>query len=866
MLRSNRNNRRGGRTSSPRFQPSVSSGIYATTSITSLSRSTDRDYVPTSVGSVTVPLPKPIQSTDSDVTMRWKASSGFELIQGIDHSKVSERDKLQALGFILGCQTQVTAETSKWIRHLDTSWQNPSNPNFTVIGYFNSAGAPINNAGLPATPSILKPIDGVTSRSAADRRPADVAYAHIRCSFVFRDVAPDYTNRLYSRHDFEFMVHLPQETHDTPNGNGVMTSVTTFWGVDDIRTLSAEDFHAQILSRPPFQQWPLQITAAVPPATKATTDGGASYSTVKNDILRVMFTHNKQSFFSFVIPSYTSEPFDQVSSILQTSPDTAGNLITLPFSEYHKLMMSAAQPWGSFESLPVDLHGVTFRNADVQVKSQLQLDGYKHHLTNQPLHTDHQFRLMRELFEAGTLAERSIQHQDKNMSKYLERTGLASAHLTTAASFKSQAERTLEQYSGSGHANGTCFHPDCRSKSHHWGPSCPYYNEPGADKTVAKVKKKFYDARREARKEKRQSNRKTFRSMNAEQRTAFVEDLSSDDINAIRSIRASIASRSANPDASKSSDADSDVEVFTLSATIFLNPTTSAGPIPVKIDPALPCFSLRFGTSRDTPKTTVTVRTLADTGAALSAGNLQFWLVLLQEFPNIVNKIFVARGDMYTPIRLGGIVKQDDQPVTTDLPVAFELITPYWIGDPSKPKRVMIRIACGRDVSANLIVGMPFLKPLGGIVDLNDNVLELPRILDENDRLHPLQFASPHLCIPSADRVRASSNVNKKEYREVLDELAKLHSVFVASAPLPPPTPSPSALRSSTANNDSASPALQLKSNATPSDRSPFVSPASQFVDEDDSVTFGEESAASSLIRLSSGSGLSPSVETGIEG
>lgn len=419
-------------------------GIYATTmASTQLAASTASDYVydPTPVGATSIPLPQRIQYTDDDATKRWKATTAADILKRLDNRKVTEQDKLQALGYILGCQAQVSAATSQWLRHLDNLWQNPSGPNFDVIGYYDSAGAPINAAGLPGNPSILKPIDMVTPRAAADRRPADVAFANIRCSFVFRDVAPDYTNQSYSRHDFEFMVHLPQETHDTLNGNNVLTPVTTFWGVDDITTLNSDAFQAQILSRPPYQQWPLQLTPAAPPATRATTDNGASYSATKNDMLRVMLSHNEAAFLAFVIPHFTTEPYDQVSSILQTSTDSAGKSVTLPFAQYHQLMMSAAQPWSSFESLPIDLHGVTFHNTDDQLKDQLKLQGYTHHLNCQPLRTDHQFTLMRDLLQAGVRAERTIQLGDTNMAKFLERTENISTRLGPAPSLTSQSER-----------------------------------------------------------------------------------------------------------------------------------------------------------------------------------------------------------------------------------------------------------------------------------------------------------------------------------------------------------------------------------------------------------------------------------------
>eukprot|EP00984_Skeletonema_dohrnii_P006307 scaffold2258_cov84-Skeletonema_dohrnii-CCMP3373.AAC.8 len=850
----------------------ASSGIYATSPVAT-AVSTNRTFVPTAIGSVTMPLPPPIVPSDDALTKSWKGTVALEMIKNTDPSKVSEMDKLHTVGHILGCQTQIRAETTKWVHHLDNIWQDPSfaNNSFTVLGFCNTAGVPLPHAHVPGNPSILKPIDTVTPRPVANRRPPDVAYAHIRCSYVFSAVASNYTQP-FDRFDFDFHVVLPQETRNALNGNNVPTPVTTYWGVDDLSTLTRNEFQTQILSSPPFQHLPFSITPAAPPATRAISDDGKCYVDAKNVILRVMLSHNEQVFLSFVVPRLTSEPYDQVSTIFQTTTDSSGNSSTIPFSDYIGRIMAAAQPWSSSLTQPTDLHGVAFRNADSQIKSQLKLDKYPHFQTSQSLDTDHQMQVMNQLLAAGDRAERSIQQQDLNMTRFLERTGTVlgsgSSHFTGASLLSSQAERTLQQYSGSGHKNGTCFHPDCRSTKHLFGTDCPFFDTPGAKEKAAGVKKKFYEAKRKSR---QQSKKKSFAKMSESERSAFARGLSADNVREIQALRAAGASNPNGTAEEITSGAESDSDVFTAtSVNIFFNPNTNAGPLPVTIDPSLPCFSLRLGKSNDTPKTSVVVRTLVDTGAALSAGNLAFWLRILQEFPNIVSNIFVARGDNYTPIRLGGIVKQDEQTVTTDLPVAFELVTPFFVGDPSKPKRVKIRIACGRNVSANIILGIPFLKPLGGVIDFNDNCLELSKVLNEKDRMHPLQFDSQQLCIPSADRVRASSNVKKENFRHILDELANLHITYVASAVPSPSQPLPSALRNPNSANTGASTGptnFQPAGTAASSGPNPFVSPASQFIDDDDSAAFeivGAESAASSLLKLSTGD-LS-SVETGIEG
>ena len=77
------------------------------------------------------------------------------------------------------------------------------------------------------------------------------------------------------------------------------------------------------------------------------------------------------------------------------------------------------------------------------------------------------------------------------------------------------------------------------------------------------------------------------------------------------------------------------------------------------------------------------------------------------------------------PIHLSGIVKEEELAVSTELPVAFVLVT---LMRTNSGEHIDVDFAAGHLVSVNLIFGLPYLQFTGVIVDLNGNVLVMPKI------------------------------------------------------------------------------------------------------------------------------------------
>jgi hypothetical protein len=108
-----------------------------------------------------------------------------------------------------------------------------------------------------------------------------------------------------------------------------------------------------------------------------------------------------------------------------------------------------------------------------------------------------------------------------------------------------------------------------------------------------------------------------------------------------------------------------------------------------------------------------------DTTAALCTGNYHFFAAIAKQFPQFVAKIFLPED--YSPIILSGIVQDNADAITTDLPVAFQFHLPYFTKDGSATSFVM---ATGPQVSMNTVLGLPLITAIGMIIDFVDDVVE----------------------------------------------------------------------------------------------------------------------------------------------
>ena len=97
----------------------------------------------------------------------------------------------------------------------------------------------------------------------------------------------------------------------------------------------------------------------------------------------------------------------------------------------------------------------------------------------------------------------------------------------------------------------------------------------------------------------------------------------------------------------------------------------------------------------------------------------------------------------------------------------------------------MLLVAAGPNVAVNLILGLPFIKVMGMIVDFIDNVCEAKHLLCDP---FPIDFRRATKSIPVlGDRDAAGHGVNFSEVDQVL---GTLHGHFARAAGTPTVDPS----------------------------------------------------------------------------
>jgi hypothetical protein len=117
---------------------------------------------------------------------------------------------------------------------------------------------------------------------------------------------------------------------------------------------------------------------------------------------------------------------------------------------------------------------------------------------------------------------------------------------------------------------------------------------------------------------------------------------------------------------------------------------------------------------------------MVDTGAALNTGNYSFYAAMAKRYPHCIAEVFLPKDS--SPIILLGVIDDDAQAITTDLYVAFQFHLPYLTRDGSMTS---IIIATGPQVSVNAIIGLPFIKVTGMIIDTVDNVVKAKHLVCE---------------------------------------------------------------------------------------------------------------------------------------
>ena len=94
----------------------------------------------------------------------------------------------------------------------------------------------------------------------------------------------------------------------------------------------------------------------------------------------------------------------------------------------------------------------------------------------------------------------------------------------------------------------------------------------------------------------------------------------------------------------------------------------------------------------------------------------QWILPIFKCYPYIVKAVVDRRDGRHNPLILCGVVGNTDvlNKLSTKLPLMIEIFTPFRT---SSGEEISLQFACGDNVSVNCILGMPYFKQFGAVLD-----------------------------------------------------------------------------------------------------------------------------------------------------
>ena len=162
---------------------------------------------------------------------------------------------------------------------------------FTIISFHNRSGAVDLDTCTNPNTQMLKPTRTDVTATAADaRRPSHIKFVTYEVAFDFTNLFLDSVGGGPKTLNITTVAMLPQSSrqvlHDD-GGNGVLTSFSTYHGLDNIRAMTPRGFRDEILD--PFRQ---EGTATLVPTefgrVNATIDTAYDESN-HNQVLKLSF-------------------------------------------------------------------------------------------------------------------------------------------------------------------------------------------------------------------------------------------------------------------------------------------------------------------------------------------------------------------------------------------------------------------------------------------------------------------------------------------------------------------------------------------------------------------------------------------------
>jgi hypothetical protein len=679
-----------------------------------------KNLIPTVVGKETLQL---YPTITNDMSIAEKSHAFQTNRTNVECSGLDDRNKLSIMGRIHKSEAIVNI-TQAELTIKSSAVMNPAN--MTILSYHTKAGVTIDNCIDPLT-TLLKTLQDGTIAAC---RPDEIMYAKVNSTLDFSSYDTINNPSL----QVSFFIRLPT-TDIILTLAGRVRTLHTFTGDSD--WLNSATFQADILNHPEGINKPFALEPATF-GTVATTNSDIKKKEIADKVREISVPIIYTKIFAQLCPNYAEDPSSTITNIRQQYVDEMGQTLTMSVDDYYQAILNCMLTFDQAAPYPVDVHRVFCGNLAPMFKDELEKT-YKAHLITQSQNAYHQLTILSDAHRAATVAEKSIHN-----TMQIVQLSNANAHgFLSLPVFQSPAEKALAENRT---ANERAPHDPSKQEKDCWGcrgnhtwwdrinklVSCPNKDKPGvkaaADAKFAEHKKKVSERRKSNRKRGSSSQMVHFFDMMSPKDKE--SELSSTE--KADSARAFFQSMWGQPSgvagiAFKQKPADSTVRHHTFISVLSSSTPNQRPMLPIPLSTNLPHIALGLGLpdSDFQPKTMA----ILDTAAALSTGNADYHLKIAETYPQLVKSIIWAK-DQFSPISLSGVIKDQDtaQQFVTELPAVIEYHMPYHTADGSPTS---LKIAIGKHVAVNLILGLTFLQSTNTQIDLNDNVADCKLLSSE---------------------------------------------------------------------------------------------------------------------------------------
>ena len=138
------------------------------------------------------------------------------------------------------------------------------------------------------------------------------------------------------------------------------------------------------------------------------------------------------------------------------------------------------------------------------------------------------------------------------------------------------------------------------------------------------------------------------------------------------SAMSSVTGPSAAPSAARGRGGSGGSRISVVDVPAFAASTPLKPQMPISIQSNLPHIAINFGPNLE-GSNCPTIWCAVDTCAALTTGSFHFFVTIAKRYPHCVEKVFAPQD--YASIVLTGIVRKEEETVTTKLEVSFPCST-----------------------------------------------------------------------------------------------------------------------------------------------------------------------------------------------